>query len=241
MPQLEHPAMLAGLLSHLKAGDSLAPAPLCFAANVAAGLPLAESLRQLAAAAEHKPTKAVATAAEQFAMLAGVAMARQAAGRGEIVAALVPESALTTALLRTIADQHLPLVLITLASRLPEPGESQNHSGVPQIAVGAEDVVAQYRVMQESVHRARTGIGPTWIACCVPQRPRGTSYAEVSLRSMENFLALRNLLDAAQPKRERNAFAAEWKAALQSHKRPATDATSALPVSGAVWGLDLFQ
>ena len=61
----------------------------------------------------------------------------------------------------------------------------------PVITVDANDVVAIYRVAQESIARARDG-GPTLIAC-VPYAAEGMSASPIA--NMERYLAGKKLFD----------------------------------------------
>jgi pyruvate dehydrogenase E1 component alpha subunit len=62
--------------------------------------------------------------------------------------------------------------------------------GFPGVIVDGQDVVAVWRVAQESVHRARNGGGPTLIDCRMDA-------ARDPLAHMEHYLRKRNLWDEA--------------------------------------------
>jgi TPP-dependent pyruvate/acetoin dehydrogenase alpha subunit len=235
LPPLDHPAVLAGCFMHLRAGDAVSPAVQSFAANLAAGAGVDATLRNLAAQAASKIAPAKADGATGLAMLAGFALAHQTARNGQILVAFVREkdllSANAAAVLHQCHRQQLPLIFLTISNKLPSPGQSQNHHGVPQIAVAADDVVAIYRVMQESAHRARTGIGPTWIHCSTATIPRHAALSATALRTMEHFLETRGLFDKKQRRREQERWSKEWRLALKKLRSKTEMAETPLLIS----------
>jgi len=122
-----------------------------------------------------------ATIAGQFAVAAGVAFAYRQHEKSNVVVALADDGlaalgcwheAATVA-----AQQRLPIVFIV------ENGDQSHRNGTgvvkydgdlrdraeaygfPGITVDGNDIVAVWRVTQESIHRARSGAGPTLIEC----------------------------------------------------------------------------
>ncbi len=72
--------------------------------------------------------------------------------------------------------------------------------GVPGMPVDAADGVALYRVIQESVLRARGGDGPALIEC-VRWQPKGVAVTEADgIAAMRRLLSLRGLLPAGHRK-----------------------------------------
>ncbi len=76
-----------------------------------------------------------------------------------------------------------------------------NRSGVPAISVDLEDAVAVYRVVQESLGRARSGGGPA-VMECVPFACRGTSgrpgrETNGPLGAIEAYMLERNVVTRA--------------------------------------------
>jgi len=98
--------------------------------------------------------------------------------------------------------------------------------GIPGITVDGNDIVAVWRVTQESIHRARSGAGPTLIECRTwrwhaeadnsPTNGRAKSkvlharWQNDPLRHMEHYMKKRNLWQQAWKDR----LTAEYKAAL---------------------------
>ncbi len=70
-------------------------------------------------------------------------------------------------------------------------------AAVPTVSVDGEDAVALYRVVQESLHRARLGDGPTVIWCALPSA-NSKRKSSNALSSMERYLAVRGLLKPAR-------------------------------------------
>jgi hypothetical protein len=231
-PLLEHSAMLAGCFSHLHAGDIVAPASCALAANLAAGAPVLDLVKILAAQAATPDDKGMSPS-EGIAMVAGAAQAQRVLGQG-VVACLLEDSLVRDSsvaqIWRRCVARELPLLILTVSRTMPEPGGVHPLSGMAQIAVGADDAPAIYRVMQESIHRARTGIGPTWIRC--------VETGADPLESMRVFLETRGHFDSGQPRLERTAWASEWKAACKQ----AFDAkTSGEPFKARVLSFDPFR
>ena len=215
LPSLAHPAMLAACFAHLRAGDSVAPASYAFAANLAAGAALVHVLQQMAIQQTEAARQSSAlTSAESVALISGAAQAVALAGQHAAVVAVLEDAVVlddsVAPLLRWSARKQLPLIMLTVSREFPQPGDVRADHGVPQIAVGLEDAPAIYRVMQESIHRARTGIGPTWIRCVAARAKRPGADP---LLAMQTFLQTRGYYDATQSRRESLAWAAAWKAA----------------------------
>lgn len=73
------------------------------------------------------------------------------------------------------AAAALPLLFVRdpRSALPPANGKARNPGSMPSIPVDAEDVLALYRVAHESIARARTGGGPTQIACVQWRSPDG--------------------------------------------------------------------
>ena len=229
LPQLQFPAVCAGLFKNLREGDNVGATSYAFAANLAADLPLPDALQNVTAIAEtEKPSRRSTRLhqAEQLAAVTGAALAHAGQADSNVVIAFPPTESWhkdksSASVLRWAGEQHLPVVYVTFARDLPRPGHSQSAFGLPQISVDANDVVAVYRVAQECVHRARTGIGPSWIQCVAPA-------GSISpLAVMQKFLEARKLFDpsrkAAATKLWREHWKQSWQAALEQpreHRQP---------------------
>jgi TPP-dependent pyruvate/acetoin dehydrogenase alpha subunit len=118
------------------------------------------------------------TVAEQMNIAAGYALAQKRSQRRKVVVVLLPESSNALGYWHEAADvavgERLPMIFVT-TSRTPQIGMGNNVArqraeayGMPGIAVDGGDVVAMWRVAQESIHRARAGAGPTLIDSHIP-------------------------------------------------------------------------
>ncbi len=98
---------------------------------------------------------------------------RRASGRGSgaVAVCLIESSDLSSAMwrqtLRFVAEHEVPLLLIVAPGKRPGSSASlqatSTSAGVPAFPVDAEDAVAMYRVIQESLGRLRAGDGPVLI------------------------------------------------------------------------------
>ena len=121
-------------------------------------------------------------AAEQLAVALGAASALRAQGAGRLVLLYVyAEDVPVTAWKRSLAiagRRELPILFLVLPSKgVRGSGLVSERAlgwGVPGIPVDAADAVALYRVVQESVLRARSGDGPALIEC-VRWQPAGAA------------------------------------------------------------------
>lgn len=230
LPQLQHPAVSAGLFSNLRDGDIVGASSYAFTANLATEASLSSALRGVIAQAKSaKPArKAIRLQpAEQLAAVTGAALTQQINGDNIVIAFPAGESwhndKSSASVLRWAGEKHLPILYVTFARNLPGPGQSQSSLGLPQIAVDANDVVAVYRVAQECFYRARTGVGPTWIQCVVSQK----SDRSEPLYVMQKFLEARKLFQAARKTATAKAWREQWKqawhaASVASHEPPST-------------------
>jgi hypothetical protein len=231
LPQLDHPAGCAGLFSHLRAGDLVAASSYAFAANLATHAPLVSTLRSaIARAKSAKPSRKPANLnpAEQLAAVAGAALAQtHTADRNIVVAFPAKESwqkeKSSATVLRWSAERHLPILYVTFARDLPKPGHSQSAFGLPQIAVDANDVVAVYRVAQECILRARTGVGPSWIQCVI-------SDSGEPLAVMQKFLEARKLFEPSRKKSATQAWREQWKQSWQAASLAPQEPLQPLPI-----------
>lgn len=111
-------------------------------------------------------------------------------GRVTVIFLPVPNGDALLREVRTVAvSASLPLLFVQ-DERVTTQGEKSN--GMPAVPVDADDVVALYRVAHESVARARSGGGPTEIACVrwrPPEDRRSTqATGEVAIRRLERWL-----------------------------------------------------
>lgn len=186
--------------------------------------------------------------AARFSMAAGFALAQKAQQRRNVVVASASdgfaalgcwhEAALTA------SGERLPIVFVlennvrennVLESNLAEApltdcipshdGELRDRAGaygIPGITVDGDDVVAVWRVTQESIHRARSGAGPTLIECRSSRRPVSTNerHDRDPLAHMERYLKKRRLWDPAWQREIAAQFTSEVSAAIRSAGKP---------------------
>lgn len=178
----------------LQPGDSLSCTQAPFAAHVVLGTPLEDVLADTLLLAK-KPrrlqhpdaTKTMhvvpraSTVAGQLSVAAGIALAYRNLGTPSVVVALADDALAALGSWHeaaTLASQErLPIIFMAENCAQSHPnGTSTVQSGedlrdraesygIPGITVDGNDIVAVWRVTQESIHRARTGAGPTLVEC----------------------------------------------------------------------------
>jgi pyruvate dehydrogenase E1 component alpha subunit len=137
------------------------------------------------------------------------------------------------------AGERLPLIIVAEGSAAVKPGSTGGELrdraaayGIPGISVDANDVVAMWRVTQESIHRARGGTGPTLIdaqplSAPLSVKPNGKANGRISadandpLARMQHYLEKRTLWDEAWKHDLVRKFADEIK---EAHAISAKDA-----------------
>lgn len=210
-------AIVAGATANLGIGDMLAVSPRNLGALVAAGAPLAALFTS-----NGQPLSAAGTftSEDPFNWGAGIALAHRLEHKQNVVAAVAaqPAPSLDTwhDALKFAAAHQLPILFIIengVATAIPAAGESPHldpisffarEYGFPGIVVDGNDVVAVWRVVQESVHRARYGSGPTLVDC-------RTDATRDPLAHMEHYL------------RKRDAWEDGWNRQLQAEITAALD------------------
>jgi len=121
------------------------------------------------------------TLAGQLSLATGVALAYKHQGQRNVVLALCGQGFAALGMwhdaARLAAEQRLPLIFVIDSGRMRDqdsnhwfgPAEDLSHRahayGFPGITVDGNDAVAVFRVTQESIHRARSGAGPTLVEC----------------------------------------------------------------------------
>ncbi len=141
-----------------------------------------------------------AEARERVMLGLGAASALRAQGESRLVLAYVEGQALTGAMWKQVlgvaGEAELPIIflLLPVAGGGNQGGISDRAQGwgVPGMPVDAADAVALYRVMQESVLRARGGDGPALIECVAWRA--GDAEVEDGVAAMRQVLAQRGLL-----------------------------------------------
>jgi TPP-dependent pyruvate/acetoin dehydrogenase alpha subunit len=183
-----------------------------------------------------------ATIAGQFNIAAGVALAARHLEKSNVVVALAEDGLAALGFWHEAASiaahQRLPIVFVvencdqshrngTNAVQSNEDLRDRAEAyGIPGITVDGNDIVAVWRVTQESIHRARSGAGPTLIECrtwrwhaeadqdSTAHASKGSSQKARKehdpLHHMEHYMKKRNLWKQAW----KNNLVAEYRAAL---------------------------
>jgi TPP-dependent pyruvate/acetoin dehydrogenase alpha subunit len=162
------------------------------------------------------------TVAAQFDVAAGVALAYRQLAKPNVVVALAEDGPAALGFWHeaaTLASRHhLPIVFMVENCAQSHPGGmTAVHSDadlrdraeayrIPGITVDGNDIVAVWRVTQESIHRARSGAGPTLIECrtwrwhAEADNPSANGRSRSKLRRqndplhhMEHYMKKRNL------------------------------------------------
>ncbi len=150
-------ACLASLAASLRRGDLLSEA--AGGAGLGVLLEAGQGVTLL-------PAMAVAT--ERLLMAVGAAVALRSGGKGRVLAVLVDGGEVPVAMWRQmlgfVGRLELPMLFVLLqgvkAARASDLSGRSEGWGVPGFPVDAEDAVAMYRVVQESLGRLRAGEGP---------------------------------------------------------------------------------
>ncbi len=211
--QLE--ACEVGLGYHLLADDLVAPSSRDFMVDLARGRKLSDVRERIATRSARQdnkhnhfkpPASSLAVPVDppaQVGIATGIAAACRIQGKSSITVAISAfEGRLSdfpAEALRFASENSLGIIYVLCThwkSRL-QLREASLACDVPGIIVDGKDVVAVYRVAEESVRRARQGMGPTLIDCRMePGRD--------PLKVMEEYL------------RKRNLWSPEWKRDLEA-------------------------
>jgi TPP-dependent pyruvate/acetoin dehydrogenase alpha subunit len=194
VPILGGEATEIGACIGLQKGDSFSSSQPKLATHVVRGTPLAEVFAQLFHR-EQQPTLATGSGdgesvhivpqassiAAQLDVAAGIALAYRNLGKPNVVVALADDGVAALGFwheaARLASRYRLPIVFMVENCSQSHPngaGTVQSDEdlrdraeayGFPGITVDGNDIVAVWRVTQESIHRARSGAGPTLIEC----------------------------------------------------------------------------
>ena len=228
-----HEAVIVGTTFGLRPEDTITATKANLAARVAGGTSLQQLMRGGGdGSASCGPGGVVAPASlpsDPFNIGTGVALAHKIEKKGNVVIALCTEEspALDRWLeaLKFAGTQKLPILyVIKSAASDPSLTGSQNAHlddfsflardyGFPGIIVDGGDVVAVWRVAQESLHRARNGSGPTLIDCTMES-------AKDPLAHMEHYMRKRSVWDDEWKKQISRQIRAETEAAAKPTDRP---------------------
>lgn len=236
-------ATTVGSLIELRAGDAISGEP-SFAARMFAGQPLGLYFAELygvrteyltfapnAAEGAIPLLPAAPTVAAQMNVAAGFALAQKKLQQRNVLVVLMPEGPGSLGYWHEAATlaacERLPIIFVTTdrvhADALGNSNARQRALayGIPGITVDGGDVVALWRVAQESIHRARAGAGPTLIDSHVQtlradSRPHGGD----PLGRMQHYLGKRKLWKEAWKDELVRKFTAEIAEALAFFPQP---------------------
>jgi len=198
----------------LAAGDLVSHTQKSAAMNLAYGVNHGSLLRHIDAVfSETKDASATVVAAatrqlpwiadseEQMSLALGAALAFRTLKQSHLVMAYLHRTDLSrkqwAKALKLAGKLELPIVFIVLPAA---PDDRMNlcamarRAGLPGIPVDANDVVALYRVAQESIGRARAGDGPVLMECLVglPGNAQGEPITE-AIAHMREYLVGRRI------------------------------------------------
>jgi pyruvate dehydrogenase E1 component alpha subunit len=202
---LGHEAVTAGTTADLGAEDTIAASARNLAALVARGLPLTTLLKELDSAGGVLASITRPSLPEDpFNLGTGIALAHRLQKKQNVVVAFCEKEIVSLdpwhEALKFAGVHKLPMLYVVKSAAPNEqlsgdqPAYLEQFSfmardyGFPGIIVDGRDVVAVWRVAQESIHRARNGAGPTLIDC-------RTESARDPLEHMEHYMRKRNVWD----------------------------------------------
>ena len=203
---LGHEAVVAGATFDLRDGDTIAASSRNLAAHIARGTPLRQLLGKGRGsdACGCIQNNSVSLPADPFLAGSGIALMHKFEKKQNVVVAICGEELPTLdrwhEAMKFAGTHKLPVIFVVKngmangAASAPQNGHLEEVSfmavdlGFPGVVVDGSDVVAVWRVAQESIHRARNGSGPTLIDC----RAEST---DDPLAHMEHYLRKRSVWD----------------------------------------------
>jgi TPP-dependent pyruvate/acetoin dehydrogenase alpha subunit len=197
-------AVIAATSAELTAEDTIAASPKNLAALVARGLPLHSLFSEPNDCVSPSSITPASVPEDAFTRGTGIALAHKLSMKRRVVVAFCPQErpALETwhEALKFAGVHKLP-ILYVIKNGVADQQSSSEHAphlepfsfmardyGYPGIIVDGQDVVAVWRVAQESIHRARQGSGPTLIDCRTDSKRDPLAY-------MEHYMRKRNVWD----------------------------------------------
>lgn len=227
---LGHEAVTAGTTADLGAEDTIAASPRSLVALVARELPLTQLSHRDGLGAFlgsiHRPS----LPEDPFNLGTGIALAHKLQKKHNVVVAFCEKEILSLdpwhEALRFAGVHKLPILYVVKSgapNELPSAGQPAyleqlsfmaRDYGFPGIIVDGRDVVAVWRVAQESIHRARNGSGPTLIDC-------RTESARDPLEHLEHYMRKRNLWDEEWKEQTEAGIAGEIEKAAAAVPGPA--------------------
>jgi pyruvate dehydrogenase E1 component alpha subunit len=224
-----HEAVVVATTFGLRAEDTITASSVNLAARVAGG----GSLQNLFTQGDRNNCCSSGLAAvvspaslsnDPFNLGTGGSLVHKIERKGNVVIALCPEESPPLdrwhEALKFAGAHKLPILYVIKsgaadpASTGPQNAHLEDHSfmardyGFPGIIVDGTDVVAVWRVTQESLHRARNGAGPTLIDCTM-------DLARDPLAHMEHYMRKRSVWDDEWKKQISRQIRAELEAAAE--------------------------
>jgi TPP-dependent pyruvate/acetoin dehydrogenase alpha subunit len=190
-----HEAVIVGTAMHLQREDFIAPSRSLFLAASVQGAPTEEIFKQLSGS-RALPDMPLAT---QLTAGSSAALALKLRAHHNVALSIVEGDKSAPNFWHeavSFASRHLlPIVFVICTDPSePELRDQAHELGLPGITVDGNDVVAVFRVAQESIRRARGGHGPCVIECKVAHTHDGHSYPDHDpVAFMEGYLQRRKL------------------------------------------------
>jgi TPP-dependent pyruvate/acetoin dehydrogenase alpha subunit len=219
-------AVTVGTTAELGAEDTIVASPRNLAALVARGVPLRTLVGDPDSPGDSLGSiTRLSLPDDPFNMGTGIALAHKLERKQNVVVAFCNKEIVSLdpwhEALKFAAVHKLPIVYVVKSSAASEqPSASQPgylepfsfmacNCGFPGIVVDGKDVVAVWRVAQESIQRARQGSGPTLI-------DGRTESARDSLEHMEHYMRKRNVWDNDWRKKTEAGIAGEIEKAAEA-------------------------
>jgi pyruvate dehydrogenase E1 component alpha subunit len=225
---LGHEAVVVGATFGLRPEDTITASSGNLAALLAGGAPLHYLLMQgdRSNSCSYGLGTVVASATlpgDPFNLGTGIALAHKIERKGNVVIALCAEDSPSLEpwyeALKFAGAHKLPILYVVKGAALaPSSTGAQNAHledfsfmardyGFPGIIVDGGDVVAVWRVAQESLHRARNGAGPTLIDCRMEA-------SQDPVAHMQHYMRKRSVWDDRWKKQVSQQISREMKAAV---------------------------
>ncbi len=209
-------AVTAGAAIHLAQHDLVAPSRTDALVRLVQGIPLDELFSEFKPDTKnHLPQQRISAVDAELNIAAGMALACKKLHQPAITLSihdLQCDTEFWQDAVRFASTRQLPVVFIFVSQggRAVD-GEPELRAKaqefLPSITVHGNDVVAVYRVAEESTRRARQGLGPSLIECRVEIEPD-------PLLFMESYLKHRKLWEESWKKDFARSFNRELNAAL---------------------------
>lgn len=213
-----HEAVIVGPTAELSAEDTIASTARSLAALVARGVPAGSLLAQPESNGASSHLLSPSMPQDPFNLATGIALGHKLSKQRHVVVAFCPQDSPALEIwheaLKFAGVHKLPVIYV-IKNGVADQKSSSEHAphleafsfmardyGYPGIIVDGQDVVAVWRVAHESIHRARSGSGPTLIDC-------RTDAKRDPLAHMEHYMRKRNVWDEGWRKQLEEQISAE--------------------------------